>query len=380
MAILFSCNSKEGSVSQQRKFTFNIKGNVQNGDGHVISLYIPSQGLDNRIKSVIKNGQYHFEGEAAYIEQAFILFEENIVNESTMYSQATVFIEPDEMKINFKVSGDSMLHFLDSIDVKESQNNKFYYETQAAFWNAMNAMIFVDDESIDSMHQYVYPKVRANTFRVYDSLYASNLYPAVSLHFLRQMIDNNFNSVFRFDKLEDKEKKKLVAYYNNIDPSLFNSPDYLAVKSNIDKINNPKQEISFTDYSLLDPNGNEVKLSDVLEQNNIVVLDFWWSGCKPCRMFNQETTSIYDSLRAHGIEIIAINIDASKQRWLSSSDKDGIRWINLYAGASTDITMNYNIKAYPAKLVFDKQRNLIDFKFNDAKELLSLVKNKAVDN
>lgn len=41
------------------KFEFTIQGN---DEGIQLALYIPSHGLDNRIKSTIRNGKFVFRG------------------------------------------------------------------------------------------------------------------------------------------------------------------------------------------------------------------------------------------------------------------------------------------------------------------------------
>jgi len=374
--LFFACNDKKETHSKQiPEFEFILEGNAKNGNGKVISLYIPSKGLDQRLKSSIENGKYHFEGKASYIEDAEIRFEENIINNSHIYSFQTVFIEPGITQIDFTVAGDSMRHYLDSINIIKGSNNIYFYSTEPSFNEAKSCWIFSDQEMIDSMQQFIYPGVRENTLRFYDSIYAENDYPAISLYFLKVITDGfERNGPFRKDQLNDKEIEKLINYFTKVDTSLAESPNFSIVKSSIEKLKDINQKIHFTDYEFIDINGQLIKLSDVIKKNNVTVLDFWVSGCIPCRIFHRQTSAVYDSLHRYGIEIIGINVDESKIRWEESSLKDSIQWINLYAGAVSEIEIKYNISAFPTKFVFDKNQNLIDFEFKEAIELLKLVK------
>lgn len=374
--IFFACNDKKGNHSKQTpEFEFILEGNAKNGNGKVISLYIPSKGLDQRLKSSIENGKYHFQGKASYIENAKIRFEENIVTNSHIYSSKTVFIEPGITQIDFTVAGDSMLHILDSLNILKGSNNIYFYNTKPSFYEAYSCWVFSDQERIDSMQQFVYPGVRESVLGVYDSLYAETEYPAVSLYFLKVITDGfERNGPFRKDQLNDKEIEKLINYFTKANTSLAEYPNYSIVQSSIEKLKDINQKIHFTDYEFIDINGQLIRLSDVIKKNNVTVLDFWWSGCIPCRIFHRQTSAVYDSLHRYGIEIIGINVDESKIRWQESALEDSIQWINLYAGAVSEIEIKYNISAFPTKLVFDKNQNLIDFEFKEAIELLKLVK------
>lgn len=367
-----SCQNEKNKLKRiNSNFSFTIKGNVKNGNGIVLSLYIPSQGLDNRLKSTVKDGKYIFNGKTKYIEKAKIRFEENIIDESSSYSYIPIFIEPGKTNLDFTILGDSLQHYVENKIVSQGENNKFYYDVSPLFWKAYSTTIFSDSVKYDSMHQFVYPRVRYNTLKVYDSLLSNTNYPIVSIDYLNTIL-KDFGP-FQFDKLEEYEKEAIVGYFNKIDTSLTKNPNYKKVKKKIEILRSITEKTSFKDFTLINIDDKEVQISDILKDNEITLIDFWWSGCGPCRAFNLKTSEIYDSLKIAGIEIISINVDESKKIWKKSSQKDKIKWINLYAGAGSDIELEYNIKYFPTKIVLDKDFNIIDFEFTYATELLNLI-------
>ena len=110
---------------------------------------------------------------------------------------------------------------------------------------------------------------------------------------------------------------------------------------------------------LLNSTGTETSIEDVIKSNKITVLDFWWSGCSPCRRFNKETSKVYKKLKEKGVEVISINSDRGKDRWKFASDKDGISWINLYAGYKSEIVSYYRVSRYPTMFIFNDKLELI---------------------
>ena len=63
------------------------------------------------------------------------------------------------------------------------------------------------------------------------------------------------------------------------------------------------------DFTLKDLDGNKVKLSEVLESNNLVMVDFWFVGCKPCAEYMQYFDSWEEEFGDRGFKILAINTD-----------------------------------------------------------------------
>jgi len=122
---------------------------------------------------------------------------------------------------------------------------------------------------------------------------------------------------------------------------------------------------SFKDFTLKDINGQNTTLSDIIAKNQYTILDFWWSGCAPCRKFNKENQEHYQSLKKKHIEVIGINVDDSFNAWKKSSLQDGIKWKNLYAGANSKIEVEYDVNAFPTKIVVNNNREIIDLSFKD---------------
>ena len=60
------------------------------------------------------------------------------------------------------------------------------------------------------------------------------------------------------------------------------------------------------------------------------------------------------------------------KKWQRASEKDSIEWINLYAGSNSKIQADYNVVAFPTTIIFDKNKQRVNFDFHKATELLKL--------
>lgn len=365
----------QSDKNEESGFNYVIHGKVENGDKVKISLYIPSQGMENRQTVAVNNGEYLFKGKAFSPEAAKIKIEKSIVKFKGAASQIPIFIEKDTVVIDFKIEKDPLAWFLfKEIKYLQGDNNLYYNNTIDEFYEAFGTTSYTDQQKNDSMQLYVYPFVKTKTLDAYEKLYDLNEHQVVSLNILERIV--TFKDVFAKEHLNDAEKKKLKLFLDGIDQSVHNTKDYKFVKDRINSLTSgivKDEAIVFKDFTLLNSNKTMTSIEGVIKSNKITVLDFWWSGCSPCRKFNQETSKVYDKLKEKGIEIISISIDRGKDLWESSSNKDGIAWTNLYAGYKSEIVSHYKITRYPTMFVFDNEMNLIDGYISKAEDLLELL-------
>lgn len=113
------------------------------------------------------------------------------------------------------------------------------------------------------------------------------------------------------------------------------------------------------DFTLTDPNGNAVTMSNV--KGKIKIIDFWASWCGPCRLNNPALRKLYDELHPLGLEIIGISLDTNKAAWEKAIEKDGLTWINVSSlkGWKCDLIRLYNVTGVPALFVLNENNEII---------------------
>ncbi|HEX2900127.1 MAG TPA: TlpA disulfide reductase family protein, partial [Bacteroidia bacterium] len=113
------------------------------------------------------------------------------------------------------------------------------------------------------------------------------------------------------------------------------------------------------DISAPTPDGKSMKLSDF--KGKIVMIDFWASWCRPCRMENPNVVKAYNKYHSKGFEILAVSLDQEKGKWLDAIKQDGLIWnhISDLGGFGSQPAKVYGVNSIPATVLVDKEGKII---------------------
>lgn len=103
-------------------------------------------------------------------------------------------------------------------------------------------------------------------------------------------------------------------------------------------------------------NGEIAKLSSL--RGKVVLLDFWASWCRPCRLTNRQVQPVYKKYKDKGFEIFSVSVDGSKPAWLSAVKQDNIEWthvIDTKAANGNELTNIWNIRYIPSTFLINKE-------------------------
>ena len=178
-----------------------------------------------------------------------------------------------------------------------------------------------------------------------------------------KMIDENPSSpvcIFFIDLLNTE---KYLSYHEKLSEGIkkydYNSyvSDFIKKTQNIKNlaVGQPAPEIA-----LKNPDGDIVKLSSLKGQ--YVLIDFWASWCRPCRMENPNVVKLYAKYHSKGFEIYGVSLDKSRESWIKAIEDDKLTWVHVSdlqfwqsEGAKT-----YNVQGIPHTVLIDKEGNIME--------------------
>ncbi len=107
------------------------------------------------------------------------------------------------------------------------------------------------------------------------------------------------------------------------------------------------------------PNGETLSLSSL--KGKVVLIDFWASWCKPCRMENPNVVKLYNKYKDKGFEILGVSLDREKSAWEQAIKDDNLTWkhISDLAFWNSAVVKQYNISGVPYTVLVDKEGKII---------------------
>lgn len=112
----------------------------------------------------------------------------------------------------------------------------------------------------------------------------------------------------------------------------------------------------FKDVIGLGVDDKEIKLSDIVSQNEYTLLEMWASWCGPCRGEFPHLKKAYGLYHKKGFEIYALSFDDNKKQWLKALEQEDVPWVNVvdFKGFESLAAQQYSVQGIPASFLISK--------------------------
>ena len=175
--------------------------------------------------------------------------------------------------------------------------------------------------------------------------------------------------------------KKISAVY----PNSRYVQDYLAMLSPVKTqlaMQRIRVGVDAPEISLPSPDGKVYSLSDL--RGKVVLLDFWASWCRPCRMNNPEVVRVYNKYKNKGFTVFSVSLDGldettkrrfggdevraaqyiemEKQKWQDAIAQDNLTWkyhVSDLKKWDCAPAKDYGVTGIPKTYLIDKKGKIV---------------------
>ncbi len=181
--------------------------------------------------------------------------------------------------------------------------------------------------------------------------------------FFEGMLDTCKNPVVRLYAVShlnpNQDIKQIKTVVDNVKKE-YTSPVVRSISQKINKLHKFAKGQPAQDIRLPNPEGDTIALSSL--EGKVVLLDFWASWCKPCRIANPKLVKAYKKYKDKGFTIYSVSLDKHKKRWVRAIKQDNLMWDNHVSdlkGWNSRAANKYNISSIPAAYLIDREGNIM---------------------
>src|SRR5450432_331555 len=329
-------------AQQQKPAGFRIEAHLKGiSEKSLVSLTDANKPTDTLAQGFVKGGLFILNG---HVNEPSLL----VLNYSSAKKKSSLFIGNETVTINGDIEN------LTAMQVKGSASESDFIafeQTFNSYFAQLNQFSQLSNspdaaskrDSIGEAYQAVAMAIQLGVDSFIQQKKSSYVSP-----FLLVVVNQLSDDVFLLERR-----------YNSLSPEVQESMYGKYIREQIDNGKVGAVGSEAMDFIQADTAGKPVSLSSF--KGKYVLIDFWASWCKPCRMENPNVLLAYERFKAKNFTVLGVSLDRTREAWIKAIEDDKLAWsqVSDLKFWSNAVAQQYKIQQIPQNFLIDPNGKIV---------------------